>query len=508
MGLKRKFILRNLALLVGLCVLGAAALWGLAGLRRQLASAVYVYEQLATIEPAEVNLAIAQGKLAGEADLSAAGAALDRVIADLSRFTQPIESPDEREAAPSSYSQLKLAAASVLARARAVREALDRPGAAGASSDLARHRTELTGALETLHAVVRDCDHLVRAAQESAATRIRNTTISIAILAALILAGAVAISAWQYRGVMTPLTRLRRSVQDLAAGDFAARCDENARDREFAELARDFNRMACELDDFYRRLEHKVQQASKELVRSERLASVGFLAAGVAHEINNPLNIISGYAELTLKRLRANGEDEEAHAEAEQALQLIRDEAFRCKEITGKLLSLSRGGGEGQHRRPFSLAHVAEDVAGMLGALKHYRDRRVELKLDRAEPLVVVGSADEMKQVILNLAVNALEATPPGVGEVQIDGRRRGSWVELCIVDNGRGMPPEVLDRVFEPFFTARNGKSAPREPGTGLGLSITHAIVSNHGGQICAESEGIGRGSRFTVRLPSAAGA
>ena len=503
MGLKRKFILRNLALLVGLGVLGAAALWGLAGLRSQLATAVYVYEQLATIEPAELRLAVAQAKLANEADLPAARAALDRVIADLSRFTRPLDAQgNEREMAPSSYSQQKLAAASVLARVRAVREALDRPAAA---TDLAAQRAELAAALDALHAVVRDCDDLVRAAQDAATRRIRATTIALAVLSSLILAGAILVSTWQYRGVMLPLTRLRRSVQNLAAGDFAARCDEKIGDREFSELAREFNRMASELDDFYRRLEQKVQQASKELVRSERLASVGFLAAGVAHEINNPLNIISGYAELTLKRLRANGEDDASLREAEQSLQVIRDEAFRCKEITGKLLSLSRGGGDGKHRQPFSLAHVAEDVAGMLGALRHYRDRRVALKLDQSEPLVVVGSADEMKQVVLNLAVNALEAVTPGVGEVQIDGRRQGNWVELCVADNGRGMPPEVLDHVFEPFFTARVGPAAPREPGTGLGLSITHAIVSNHGGQIRAESGGPGLGSRFTVRLPAA---
>src|SRR5439155_14052830 len=249
-----------------------------------------------------------------------------------------------------------------------------------------------------------------------------------------------------------------------------------------------------ELDEFYKRLEHKVQQASKELVRSERLASVGFLAAGVAHEINNPLSIISGYAELSLRSLRDAGGDEKTIEEIEHALAVIRDESFRCKEITQKLLSLSRSGGSAD-RQTFSLAHVAQDVTSMLTALKSYRDRRVELKLDRAEPLDVFGRPDEMKQVILNLAMNALEASPPDSGQVQIDGRRQGPWVELSVRDNGRGMPAEVLDRVFEPFFTARPLTDTPRDHGTGLGLSITHAIVESHGGEILAESEGPGHG-------------
>src|SRR5688572_29578869 len=235
MGLKRKFILRNLALLVGLCVLGAAALWGLSGLRGQLATAVYVYNQLAMIEPAEVKLAVAQGKLAGaEPDRAAAGAVLDGVVAELAAFTQPLasDSPD-RDAAPATYSQQKLAAAAVLARVRAVRAAVERP-----DSDLAAQRAELAGSLEALHSVVRDCDDLVRSAQAEASARVRATTIALASLAALILAGGVLVSWWQHRSVMRPLNRLRRSVRRLAAGDFAARCDEQLGDREFVELAR------------------------------------------------------------------------------------------------------------------------------------------------------------------------------------------------------------------------------------------------------------------------------
>jgi two-component system, NtrC family, sensor kinase len=313
---------------------------------------------------------------------------------------------------------------------------------------------------------------------------------------------------WQYRSAMRPMGRLRRGVRQIAAGRFSDRL-EPERDREFAELVGDFNRMAGELDSLYRELEEKVAARSKELVRSERLASVGFLAAGVAHEINNPLGIMSGHAELALRALERGGDanavaiDDKAIEETKTALHVVCDEAFRCKEIIRKLLSLTRPGGE--TRGPVSLAEVARDVATMVGGLKHYRDRTLDLKLDETDGLTVLGNETELKQVLLNLTVNALEATEPNVGRVTIEAQRHGPMVRLCVLDNGRGMAPDVLDRVFEPFFTQRRGTPGPDGAGTGLGLSITHVIVEQHGGRITAQSEGPGKGSRFTADLPAA---
>jgi signal transduction histidine kinase len=106
-----------------------------------------------------------------------------------------------------------------------------------------------------------------------------------------------------------------------------------------------------------------------------------------------------------------------------------------------------------------------------------------------------------MKQVLLNLTVNALEAVRPGTGEVVIDGRRDGGWIELTVRDNGRGMDRQTLDRVFEPFYTEKRGVG---EPGTGLGLSITHAIVTDHGGTLRVTSAGPGEGSEFIIRRPA----
>jgi len=305
--------------------------------------------------------------------------------------------------------------------------------------------------------------------------------------------------------------------------------------------------MAAELDDLYHKLEAKVAAKSKELVRSERLASVGYLAAGVAHEINNPLGIIVGYAECMMMELKerqaaaAKAGYGEAAADpvAEdiaRTLQIICDEAFRCKTITHKLLSLAKPGEDS--RRHVDLGDVAAGVVSVLGGVRPFRDRRLSVRAESAsrDDLVVNAVEAEMKQVVMNLAINALEAiapepSPDGLdwtsgsnaavqGEVRIHVARRDGSVELTVSDTGRGMTAQTLERVFEPFFTEKRGSGTDigallppaaaaegleRRHGTGLGLSIAHAIVEAHGGRITAHSDGLGKGSIFTVRLPAA---
>jgi signal transduction histidine kinase len=287
-------------------------------------------------------------------------------------------------------------------------------------------------------------------------------------------------------------------VHRLTAGQFKDRIDAHDGGDELASLARDFNRMAEELDGFYHELESKVAQKSRELVRSERLASLGYLAAGVAHEINNPLGIISGYAEFSLQQLEHPSEDGISQ-ELSRSLRIICDEAFRCKAITKKLLSLARGGDE--PRKPVSLLAVANEVASIVGGLKEHRDKHLVVHAVDDSQSEVLAIEAEMKQVVLNLTVNALEACGHN-GEVRIDVAREGGEVVLTVADDGRGMSAETLERIFEPFFTE---KRSDGRRGTGLGLSITHAIVQDHGGSITAQSDGPGQGSRFVVRLPVA---
>jgi signal transduction histidine kinase len=374
---------------------------------------------------------------------------------------------------------------------------------------------ELNQLRQSLDAVAKLIPSAARHHATNAVDTLSHRITFTCLLLLIVLLASVVVHTIEYRALVRPLLWLRDDMRRSAAREWREEIRPRG-DREFRDVASFFNGLARELADLYRGLEQKVIDRSRELVRSERLASVGFLAAGVAHEINNPLSVISGYAEIAARRLRrvlmggaAAADDPEAGAEAEaealaavlDAQGIIRDEAFRCKEITSRLLSLARGGGDG--RQTLRLDDVARQVTVLTRGLRNYHDRRVVLNFDPSlsESLEVIANPTEMKQVLLNLTVNALEAVPPQRGEVRIAGRRAGDWVELSVEDNGKGMTAETLQQVFEPFFTAKRGAG---EPGTGLGLSITHAIVENHGGRIRAESGGPGRGSRFTVRLPA----
>jgi signal transduction histidine kinase len=338
--------------------------------------------------------------------------------------------------------------------------------------------------------------HATQARQDAAARKRRDTIAAVGLLCGAVIVGAIVLGILQYRSVMLPLQRLGAGVRKIAAGEFKQRLDERG-NGEFAEMANEFNRMAGELDEFYHRLEEKVAAKSKELIRSERLASVGYLAAGVAHEINNPLGIVAGYAEYSLGQIRKQPPSEVSEDVA-KSLQVICDEAFRCKEIIGRLLSLARPGEATKHE--VDLAKVAADVVSAVKGLRDYHDRKLTLIADG--PMRVNAVEAEMKQIMLNLTVNAFEAVAAG-GEVRIELARDDGWIELRVRDNGRGMTDQTLEHVFEPFFTDKRGV---REPGTGLGLSITHAIVESHGGRIHATSAGPGKGSEFVVRLPAIA--
>jgi signal transduction histidine kinase len=306
-----------------------------------------------------------------------------------------------------------------------------------------------------------------------------------------------------YRWVFYPIRDLQQGVGRVAEGDFEHAIQIKSGD-EIEDLANAFNDMTGRLRDMYRDLARQVNERSRQLVRSERLAGVGFLAAGVAHEINNPLASIAFCSEALERRLAdfldrrpilGRGQDDVAQERdiIAKYLKMIQEEAFRCKEITQRLLEFSRGGE--RRREPTDIGELVQGVLDMVQHLQNCKGK--ELVFQQVERLTAWVNAQEIKSVVLNLVVNALDSMDEG-GTLTITQRNKDGMVELVFQDSGCGMTPEVLENIFEPFFTrSRTGK------GTGLGLSISHRIINQHGGEIEAVSAGLNQGSTFTVHLP-----
>ena len=299
-----------------------------------------------------------------------------------------------------------------------------------------------------------------------------------------------------YRWVFRPLRMLIAGSRRVAAGEFGYRIRLDTED-EMAELAKAMNDMTARFQEIRDDLDHQVQVRTKQVVRSEQLASVGFLAAGVAHEINNPLASIAICAESLEGRLQTTlDENDPQRAVVGDYLRMIQTEAFRCKGITEKLLDFSRiGPGK---REETELGGLVRDVIDMIGHLGKYQRKHVEF--DPAGSVPAKVNPQEIKQIVLNLLSNALDSSADG-GTVRVGLDTREGCAVLTVSDDGCGMTPEVLEHVFEPFFTRRRGGQ-----GIGLGLSITYRIIADHGGEIEAQSAGTGRGSTFRIRLPLAA--
>lgn len=293
--------------------------------------------------------------------------------------------------------------------------------------------------------------------------------------------------------VFTPIRVLQAGVQRVHGGDFDNPIRLSSKD-ELEELANEFNAMTARLRATYKDLARQVNERSRQLVRSERMVSVGFLAAGVAHEINNPLASIAFCAEAMERRLQdllasAKGADAEAVI---KYLKVVQQEAFRCKQITQKLLDFSRSGE--RRREPTDLGRLVQDVIDVTRVLPDHRNKAIQFT---PASLFAPVSPPDVKSVVLNLIVNALESMDDG-GTLAIELRAAGGYAEIAFRDTGCGMTAEVLENIFEPFYTRRRTGN-----GTGLGLSISHQIIDQHGGAIHAASDGPGTGSTFVVRLP-----
>jgi two-component system NtrC family sensor kinase len=281
---------------------------------------------------------------------------------------------------------------------------------------------------------------------------------------------AVAMGVYLRRSIARPLERLQEGAARIASGELDTRIAVDRPD-EFGELAHKFNAMTSAL-----------REHQELLLRTERLAGIGRLAAGVAHEINNPLGVILGYVRL-LRR--------EATGRLASDLAIVEEEAVRCQEIVEGLLDLSRplqGSGE-----PVDLRRVCEDVVARLRESGNL-DGAI-LNVDGHG--VAAGSHARLRQIAMNLIKNACEAAGAG-GRVSVRISADRSGVTLSITDDGPGIAPEARGHLFEPFFTTKPS-------GTGLGLAVSQAIAHAHGGRIEAR-EATPRGTMFTVRLPASA--
>jgi len=333
----------------------------------------------------------------------------------------------------------------------------------------------------------------VAAAERSRATfseSVREMRLEIlgATLAALALLGAIA---WiLQRTIVRPLGELRTGAVRIAGGDLSHRVAVASRD-ELGELAWDFNEMAHELAAMRSGLEARVEERTREFVRAARLAGLGTMAAGVAHEINNPLASIASCAEGLERKLDAGGASRELQKEY---LGIIAREAYRAHEITSKLLDFARTD-RGSHVR-FAVPGLMREIAVLLEHRLRARGVRLETSCEEGTP-EVEGDPSECKQVLLNLVHNAIDASPPE-GVVRVSCRGERGELVLEVEDQGPGIPPGDIDRIFDPFFTTK-----PPGKGTGLGLAIVHRIVESHGGRI--EVENASTGARFRVRMPAA---
>jgi len=236
-----------------------------------------------------------------------------------------------------------------------------------------------------------------------------------------------------------------------------------------------------------------------QLLQAEKLTSLGVLAAGVAHEINNPLNSVAGYAEALQRRLRDQPElaTDPRLEDFPEYLEVIVREVYRCKGIIDSLLSFSRKSEHGSG--PVDLRQMMDEAVQLLGHMARYHD--VELHVEAApEVPCVQGDPAALRQVILNLATNALQAVGRG-GKVELRAFPQEHSVVFEVEDNGPGISEDLLERIWDPFFTTKGVGE-----GLGLGLSVSYNIVRRHRGEISVHSE-VGEGTRFTVVLPATGG-
>jgi signal transduction histidine kinase len=342
--------------------------------------------------------------------------------------------------------------------------------------------------LEVSSALVDDGNFLgtlaVGFSMEPIERQVRDVAGRAALVALVLMLGNSIMTALYVETLIRPILNLNQTMKRAGEGDLTVRAPTRHGD-EVAELADVFNRMMAELEAAREREE--LQRA--QLAQTEKMAAVGTLAAGVAHEVNNPLSGVLA----SLENMRDNPDDQEMR---DRYLQLIADGLKRIERTVANLLNFARPREIKLERTSINhnLRHVIELVE------YQFRAAGVEVKLDLDEdPAMVEADHFQMEQLFLNLVLNALDSMREG-GTLYLRTRVRGGRVIAEVRDTGHGIPAEIRDRIFDPFFTTREVGE-----GTGLGLAVSGSIVAAHGGRIELETA-VGRGTTFRVIMATAA--
>jgi signal transduction histidine kinase len=307
----------------------------------------------------------------------------------------------------------------------------------------------------------------------------RNTVLVVAT------GGAVAICAVMIAVlavvVHRPMTELQEKIAQVREGDLTVSVDFAGRNDEIGDLGKDFNDMVRQL----RESREEIQRLHRtQMSRAEHLATLGELAAGLAHEIRNPLAGIAGVIEII-------GRDLPKESPARTVLKDVRSEVLHINKIMSELLEIARP--KQPEFRKADLNATAEHA--VIFARNQATTRGVEIELAKdPEALVIEHDAGQIHQVLLNLLLNGVQACEAG-GKVAVHLAHTDDSAQLTVVDTGKGIPPENLANIFRPFFTTKGN-------GTGLGLSLARRMVEEHGGRI-EVSSWVGKGSRFVVSLP-----
>ena len=285
------------------------------------------------------------------------------------------------------------------------------------------------------------------------------------------------------------------SVVEIRAGESGDRLDQPADGAGALVVFEDVTESRGLTTQLEQNLED-LKRTQAQLVQSGKLAAVGELAAGVAHELNNPLSVVLTYSILLEEKLgRASQELREQLPKFEERLEMIKVSAERCKSIVDNLLLFSRQ--EAEDSALVDLPALLRKTLDLVASQLRHRKVRAHLDIEAGLP-PIRGIFNQLQQVVINLAVNSMQAMETG-GDLTITARRHESDCELIVADTGKGIPQEHLGRVFDPFFTTK-----PAGEGTGLGLSIIYGIIRQHGGDIAVESV-LGQGATFRIRLPLA---